>query len=683
MATKKKVDTGPSKEALRRKIRYEQIPLNQLEPWEGNVRKVVKQEEIDELAASIKAIGLIQNLVVLKQKSKWGVAAGQLRLLALRKLAKNGDLSKDTPIPCEIIEDSAYGSEVSLAENVQRFQMDPVDEALAFKAEADERHRTIAEIAARFGRDERFVKMRIKLGSVEPKLINLYRGGKLKLDALAAFTLVEDHGRQWEVWKNLPDYYKNNGGDSAARIIRQALSENTVASHDRRVRFVGLDAYKKAGGRIQEDLFSREIDGAVQILDEALLDSLVMKKLEREANKLKPEGWANIVIVPSIRDHEAVKEMRQANADEVLSPELEAKRAALEKEFEEIEANPEQAVDEEGEEYEYSEQQQERMDAIERELAKIASQATLRFPEEITKIGTAFVSIGYGGELKIERGWIPKGSKVAAAVSPAGVTVAGNGAGKERRYQPYSRPLIESLTRHKTAAIAAELAQNPEVALAGVLHALITGDNPEEFWNHPSSIQIGSKPADYREIQNDGRAALQAALEPWQQKFQTIAVQISLWDWCVSLSHEEKLSLLAVLVARSFNAVQQGGYEDRRVNHAEAVARTLEANPAKWFRPTVENFFGRISKHTIALALREMDANMPVDECLKMKKPELAELGEKMASHCDWIPDIVRVQAPTPEPTLMGDDEMDYDEEPLRLAETAESHEEQLVEQTE
>ncbi len=56
------------------------IPLNKLTAWEGNVRKTQAKGSIDELAASIKADGLQQNLVVIQDGKKFAVVAGARRL---------------------------------------------------------------------------------------------------------------------------------------------------------------------------------------------------------------------------------------------------------------------------------------------------------------------------------------------------------------------------------------------------------------------------------------------------------------------------------------------------------------------------------------------------------------------------------------------------------------------------
>lgn len=116
----------------------EMIPLNKLVLCPDNVRKTGALIGIEELAASIKAHGLLQNLQVRPGvKGKYEVVAGGRRLAALQRLAKAKAIAKTEEIACQVmeVEDAA---EISLAENVVRVQMHPADQYEAFKALADQ-----------------------------------------------------------------------------------------------------------------------------------------------------------------------------------------------------------------------------------------------------------------------------------------------------------------------------------------------------------------------------------------------------------------------------------------------------------------------------------------------------------------------------------------------------------------
>src|SRR5437016_8107706 len=99
------------------------IPLNKLVPFAGNVRKTKNKAFIRELAASIKAHGLKQNLIVLKQGAKFAVLAGEQRREAQLLLVKEGYYKPSQPVPCMVEDGDIDPVEISLLENVMREDM--------------------------------------------------------------------------------------------------------------------------------------------------------------------------------------------------------------------------------------------------------------------------------------------------------------------------------------------------------------------------------------------------------------------------------------------------------------------------------------------------------------------------------------------------------------------------------
>src|SRR5690242_1705437 len=148
------------------------IPLNKLVAWDGNVRKTAGADTaLAELAASIAAHGLINNLVVLPEKDGLHpVVTGGRRLAAHQLLVEQGMIAADHPVKCEIRQDAATALEISLAENFIREDMHPADEFDAFKVLADQ-GMPAADIGARFGVTESAVLSRLKLARVSPVIV--------------------------------------------------------------------------------------------------------------------------------------------------------------------------------------------------------------------------------------------------------------------------------------------------------------------------------------------------------------------------------------------------------------------------------------------------------------------------------------------------------------------------------
>jgi ParB family chromosome partitioning protein len=276
-------------------MNIQMIPLNKLVPSPANVRKTGALIGIEELAASIAAHGLLQNLQVRPgDKGKFEVVAGGRRLAALKRLVKGRVIGKTEDISCHVM-NGEDASEISLAENIVRLPMHPADQYEAFKALSDQ-GKGPQEIAARFGCSPAVVKQRLKLANVSFRLIEAYRHGEIDLDQLMAFAVSDDHAAQEQVWAALPQW--NHNPDT----IRSHLMVANVEAGDRRVQFVGIKAYRKAGGHILRDLFQPEHDG--YLTDVAVLDRLVIEKLEAEAAAIRAEGWKWVEIMPAINhDH--------------------------------------------------------------------------------------------------------------------------------------------------------------------------------------------------------------------------------------------------------------------------------------------------------------------------------------------------------------------------------------------
>jgi ParB family chromosome partitioning protein len=128
------------------------------------------------------------------------IPAGGRRYRALERLVKQKRLAKTAPIPC-IVRDASVqisAEEDSLAENLQRVALHPLDQFRAFKVLRDQSVGE-EEIAARFFVPPAVVKQRLRLASVSEKLLDIYAEDGMTLEQLMAFTVTTDHARQEQV----------------------------------------------------------------------------------------------------------------------------------------------------------------------------------------------------------------------------------------------------------------------------------------------------------------------------------------------------------------------------------------------------------------------------------------------------------------------------------------------------
>lgn len=278
------------------------IPLNKLILSPRNVRKTNGEEDIESLADSIAAKGLLQNLVVSEAPGERGlyeVDAGGRRYRALQLLVKRKEIKRDFPVPVLVVprEDA---TEASLAENLQKIAMNPADEVDAFAAiieryaesgiEAPEEQ--IANCARRFGVTVRHVRQRLRLAALAPEILQALREGRISLDAARAYASNPDPTAQLKVF-TAEEKQAGKSWAHGAQAIRNALAAGTYPPTHPRVRYVGIEAYVAAGGRLEPDLFFGKDDDDDLIMDPSIIDRLAYEKAASEADALAQEqGWA-------------------------------------------------------------------------------------------------------------------------------------------------------------------------------------------------------------------------------------------------------------------------------------------------------------------------------------------------------------------------------------------------------
>ena len=277
------------------KLTNRNIPLGRLTLSSANVRKASADPEDDkELQASILSLGVLESLLVVPNgDDTFAVVAGGRRLAALQRLAEAGEIPAGYVAPCRVYNGGADPAEMSLHENEKRAAMHPADQYEAY-ARLRANGMTAAEIASRAGVSERQVTKMMRLAAVAPELLAAFRNGEMDLHTLMAFTVTDDRKAQLDVWAKA-----RSGGTTWPEHIRQQLTEGAVIGSSGLASFVGLEAYEKAGGRVQRDLFSRFDDEAVYLLDRGLLVKLAEAELKKTADRLaKRWKWVEIQIDP-------------------------------------------------------------------------------------------------------------------------------------------------------------------------------------------------------------------------------------------------------------------------------------------------------------------------------------------------------------------------------------------------
>lgn len=650
------------------------IPFNKLVLSQSNVRRVKAGVAVEELAESIARRGLIQSLHVRpvmdaegKETGMFEVPAGGRRFRALELLVEQKRLAKTAPVPCVVSEagTEVLIDEVSLAENIERAPLHPLDQFRAFQA-MREKGMTEEAIAAAFFVDPKVVKQRLRLVAVSPALLDVYAEDGMTLDQLMAFTVSEDHARQEQVWEAIKD-----GWQKEPYYIRRLLTETTVRAADKRALFVGIGAYEAAGGCVLRDLFQQDDGGWLQ--DPVLLDRLVGEKLKAEAETIAAEGWKWIEVAASF-PYGHGHDLRQLVGTTVdLTEEERATREALRDEYDRLDADYAEA---EG----LPDEIDARLGQIEQALDGFDRRPMTFEPDQICKAGV-FVSIDVDGSLLVERGYVRPEDEATAEPEPeiidpetgevlqraemsgshqsAIITLGGRTTEPEEEAEtvkPLPDRLVSELTAHRTLALRDAVASNPHVAMTALLHRLVT----DCFLPHSSKGCLEAQvrevhlPAQAEDLRDSASAkAIQDRHERWGDHIPTD--DAALWDWLTDLDDGSRMDLLAHCVSFGVNAlyekpnpysgmgVSQHGL-DIRLSQADRLARStgLDMVAVGW-KPTVGNYLGRVTKPRILEAVREGAGERAAELIGHLKKGDMAKEAERLMADTRWLPGPLRM----------------------------------------
>ena len=652
------------------------IPFNKLVLSQSNVRRVRAGVSVEELAESIARRGLIQSLHVRpvlddegKETGMFEVPAGGRRFRALELLVKQKRLAKIAPVPCVVSE--ATGDvlidEVSLAENIERAPLHPLDQFRAFQTMRD-KGMTEEAIAAAFFVDVKVVKQRLRLASVSTVLLDIYAEDGMTLEQLMAFTVSSDHARQEQVWEAIKDSWQKE-----PYTIRRLLTETTVRASDKRAVFVGITAYEEAGGCVLRDLFQQDDGGWLQ--DPVLLDRLVNEKLKSEAETIAAEGWKWIEVAmtfPYGHDH-GLRQLVGTTVD--LTEEERATREALREEYDRLEADYAEAD-------ELPDEIDTRLGEIEQALEAFERRPMTFDPDQTAKAGV-FVSIDADGTLLVERGYVrpedeapvepeaevvdPETGEVLQRAEPqashqrAVITLGGQSSEPEEEdeadaIKPLPDRLVSELTAHRTLALRDAVASNPHVAITALLHRLVT----DCFLPHSTKGCLEAQvrevhlPAQAEDLRDSASAkAIQDRHERWGDHIP--ADDAALWDWLTDLDDGSRTDLLAHCVSFGVNAlyekpnpysgmgVSQHGL-DIRLSQADRLARStgLDMVAVGW-QPTIGNYLGRVTKPRIIEAVREGAGDRAAELIGHLKKGDMAKEAERLLADTGWLPEPLRM----------------------------------------
>ncbi len=175
----------------------EQIDVGMIDPNKDQPRKVFDQNALNELAASIKIHGIIQPIVLNKVGNRYMIIAGERRWRAAQ-------IAGLKSVPAIVKEyDKRQIKEISIIENLQREDLNPMEAARAMKQLMDEYGWTQEVVADRLGKSRPVIANTIRLLNLEPEVIEMIESGKLSAGHARSLVAVNNREAQIKLAKQV------------------------------------------------------------------------------------------------------------------------------------------------------------------------------------------------------------------------------------------------------------------------------------------------------------------------------------------------------------------------------------------------------------------------------------------------------------------------------------------------
>jgi ParB family chromosome partitioning protein len=228
------------------------LELTQIKPNQNQPRRSMDQAKLEELAESIKEYGVVQPIIVRATKNqKYEIVAGERRWRACRL----ADLER---IPAIIRKyDGSEVSEIALIENIQRENLNPVEEAQAYKMLVEEYRITQSELSKKIGRSRPYIANTLRLLNLPDEILEMLSQGLISPGHARALLSIENAEAQTSL---------------AKRIVNEKLSvrqaESLLATKESHEAITEAEQKGKSPGKkkdlLKEDYLLSEVEDRLE-----------------------------------------------------------------------------------------------------------------------------------------------------------------------------------------------------------------------------------------------------------------------------------------------------------------------------------------------------------------------------------------------------------------------------------
>ena len=186
----------PSSELEGKKV-FHYCGIEEIQPNPFQPRKAFEEEQLQDLVGSIREKGILQPLIVRRKGEGFELIAGERRWRAAQKAGV-----KEVPIVIKDVPESEI-LELSLIENIQRENLNPIEEAEAFRGLMDHFHLTQEEVSRKVGRDRTTIANTIRLLKLPPEIRQSLASGAISMGHARAFLALDGLEKQKLAFKKV------------------------------------------------------------------------------------------------------------------------------------------------------------------------------------------------------------------------------------------------------------------------------------------------------------------------------------------------------------------------------------------------------------------------------------------------------------------------------------------------
>jgi len=254
------------------------LPLNEIEPNRDQPRKDFDKEKLEALAESIKEHGIVQPLIVVKADGYYKIVAGERRWRAARIAGL-----KEVPVIIREYDDAQI-EEIALVENLQREDLNPIEEAFGYKQLMDKFKLTQEQVSQKIGKSRPYIANALRLIKLPDAIQAYLKEGKLTVGHAKVLLGVEDTKKMVAIAKEVVEkdlnvrqtefLIKIQPTEKKKPVKRDPNVENAIADSCKRLE-------KKFGTKVKIQ-YSDKYKGKVEI---AFKDLKQMTALLKEIEK--------------------------------------------------------------------------------------------------------------------------------------------------------------------------------------------------------------------------------------------------------------------------------------------------------------------------------------------------------------------------------------------------------------